>query len=30
MTVPVAILTVLSIVGGWIEIPDVWTPSPTG
>jgi NADH-quinone oxidoreductase subunit L len=26
MTVPVAVLTVLSVVGGWIQIPGIWHP----
>jgi len=26
MTVPVAVLTVLAVVGGWLQIPDVWHP----
>ena len=26
MTVPVAILAVLAVVGGWVEIAGVWHP----
>jgi NADH-quinone oxidoreductase subunit L len=26
MTVPVAVLAVLAVVGGWLQIPDVWHP----
>jgi len=26
MTVPVAVLTVLAVIGGWLQIPDVWHP----
>ena len=30
MLIPVAVLTVLSVVGGWIQFEPLWHPSPTG